>query len=195
MVKEEIGDPFIQVVCIGPAGENLVRIANIMSLPKRAAGRTGVGAVMGSKNLKAIAVRGSKGVAVAKPEEFCQVCREILKAIEKNPLYPLLHNFGPPGFMHITAPTGSLGVRNFQRNLFPNWEALSGATVKRDFEVARRACFSCPIACSPFFTIRSGEFVGLYGEGPEYAVTELSIQWDSDNEKEIASAEFTGEDI
>ena len=68
LIREELGDEDIQTVCIGPAGENLVRFANVRTGIKRAAGRTGTGAVMGSKNLKAIAVRGTKGIQIAQPE-------------------------------------------------------------------------------------------------------------------------------
>ena len=177
MIKEEIGEPFLQVVCIGPAGENLVRFANIMCPTKRAAGRTGMGAVMGSKNLKAIAVRGSKDICIARPDEFLNVCREMRKqTVSKE-----LSEMGTPFLMDWFAPLGLISVRNLQSNVMKNWEGLSGKTLKKDFYRSMRACASCHIACGPFHSIKSGEFKGVYGEGPEYALTEDGVLWDIDN--------------
>jgi len=184
MIAEEIGDPSIQVVCIGPAGENLVRFANIMCPTRKvaAAGRTGMGAVMGSKNLKAIAVRGSKDIAIARPEEFLQTCMQTRQTvIDSFPIYKTLHEYGAPGFMDFFANAGMLPVKNLQSNVFPNWEALSGRTFKRDYYRSMRACAACHIACGPYSSVKSGEFAGVYGGGPEYALTELGFMWDIDN--------------
>jgi len=177
MVKEDIGDPFIQVVCIGPAGENLVRFANIMCPTKRAAGRTGMGAVMGSKNLKAIAVRGSKDIAIARPEEFLHTCVEMRQTTVSKEL----SEYGTPYLTDWFAPLGLISGRNLQSNVFPNWEALSGKTLKRDFYQSMRACAACHIACGPYHSVKSGEFVGVYGEGPEYALIEDGLLWGIDN--------------
>ncbi len=177
MIKDEIGDPFIQVICIGPAGENLVRFANIMCPTKKAAGRTGMGAVMGSKNLKAVAVRGSKDLPIARPDEFLDVCKKMREEIVSEELSEM----GTPYLMDWFAPEGLVVVRNFQSNVMKNWEALSGKTLKKDFYRSMRACASCHIACSPFHSVKSGEFTGVYGEGPEYALTEDGLLWDIDN--------------
>ncbi len=105
MIKEEVGDPFIQVVCIGQGGENLSKVATIMCPTKRAAGRSGMGAVMGSKNLKAIAVRGSKEVAIARPDEFLKVCMELRQTvIESFPRYNDLHEYGTPLYLDAHMP-------------------------------------------------------------------------------------------
>jgi len=181
IIKEELGDFSVQVACIGQAGENLVRFACVISPTKRAAGRTGMGAVMGSKNLKAIAVRGSSDIAIAKPQEFLKACTEDRNAILTSPHYPGYHDCGTPYLLSLTAPQGIIGVRNYQRNTFKNWEVLSGTAFKKQFFKSMRACAACHVACGPFHCIESGEFAGTYGEGPEYAGAELSILWDCDN--------------
>jgi len=181
-IKEEIGDPFIEVVCIGPAGENLVRIANVMCPTKRAAGRSGMGAVMGSKNLKAIAVRGTTDIAIARPNEFLQACKQTIEMIiDSSPWYQMYRDYGTPGIIHTTAEIGMTAVRNWQKNVFPNWEAISGRALKRDFYRSMRACAACHIACGPFHTIKSGEFAGVYGEGPEYGLTQMGLICECDN--------------
>lgn len=120
LIREELGDPDVKVACIGQAGENLVRFASVIVPQARAAGRSGMGAVMGSKNLKAIAVRGSKDISIARPGEFLQICREAREYIpEKHPHYAVHHEFGAPGYMNALAPAGIIGDRNFQRTVIP----------------------------------------------------------------------------
>ena len=97
LIQQELADPEIKVVCIGPAGERLVRFACIITETGDAAGRTGMGAVMGSKNLKAIAVRASGDVQVAKPEEFLELSIQINNEIRKHPAYEELSQWGSPG--------------------------------------------------------------------------------------------------
>ncbi len=182
MIKEEVGDPDLQVVCIGQAGENLVRFANVMTPTKRAAGRAGMGAVMGSKNLKAIAVRGSRDIAIARPAEFAQTCSEMRQyVINNHPSYPSDRDLGTPALMDRFAPHGEAGVRNFQRNLMGNWEAISGRTFNRDFSMSKRACPACFIACIHFHNVKSGEFAGVYGEGPEFGMTCMGLRCEIDN--------------
>lgn len=182
VIKEEIGDPFIQVVCIGPAGENLVRFANIICPTKHAAGRAGMGAVMGSKNLKGIAVRGLMGVATARPDEFLQTCMEMRQMVGSTyPYYAIMHEFGSPALLEFYTLAGVSGVRNFQRNLFPSYRAISGKRFKRDFIVQMMACPSCLTACHLFHSVRSGEFAGIYGGGPEFGLTQLGLRCDIDN--------------
>ncbi len=173
MIKEEARDPDIQVLSIGQAGENLVRFANIISGSKRAAGRCGMGAVMGSKNLKAVAVRGTKDIMVARPEEFIEVCREAYANIEKNPTRHVRSEFGTSSLMEIIAPTGRFGTKNYQSVFFEQVENITGERLKRDFSTGMRACFGCPVHCTPFHNISSGEFVGVCGEGPEFGLTQL----------------------
>ena len=168
-IRTELGDPDIKVICIGPAGENLVRNASIINPLKKAAGRTGLGAVMGSKNLKAIAVRGSTDVAVANPEEFLRACAAMREhSININPIYETFHTYGSPGLVDILGPRGSLGIRNFQRHEGGDWQAISSKKLKSEFSTSMRACIGCQVACGNHYAVRSGEFAGILGEGPEF---------------------------
>ena len=181
-IREDVEDPFAQVICIGPAGENLVRVANIMCPTKRAAGRAGMGAVMGSKNLKAIAVRGGTDIEIAHPKEFLKACMEIRQTLVNSyPHYESLRTYGTPGYYDPFYSAGVIGVKNYQQNTFQGWAALSREVLKRDFYKAMRACASCPIACGPFHSVTSGEFAGTYGEGPEYADQQLMLLMGCDN--------------
>ena len=94
MIKEEIGDPRVQVACIGPAGEKLIRFACIRAGYDGFCGKTGMGALMGSKNLKAVAVRGTKGVKVAQPSAFRDTALNLIKRALKNPVYPQMSTYG-----------------------------------------------------------------------------------------------------
>ncbi|MBU2549023.1 MAG: hypothetical protein KKB20_11455 [Proteobacteria bacterium] len=142
-VREDLGDPGAQVVCIGPAGENLVIYASIMSGTGNAAARTGLGAVMGSKNLKAIAVRGGRGVAVARPLEFLQACRGLLESIREAMIYEQMHQIG------ITR-VHDREMRGLYELLGQTWEGQE--TIREEAfmqeHIERRVgCFACPLAC------------------------------------------------
>jgi aldehyde:ferredoxin oxidoreductase len=154
---------------IGPAGEKLVRFAAIMNDRDRAAGRAGVGAVMGSKNLKGIVVRGQKDVILYNPEKFKTVNAkfrdQFKEATKDNP---------PPLRLHGTAITvvgtqshGVFPTRNFQQGTFEGWEAIYGETLTEKYLVRPKPCFSCPIACGRVTKIPDGPYKGE-GEGPEY---------------------------
>jgi aldehyde:ferredoxin oxidoreductase len=154
---------------IGPAGENLVRFAAIINDRDRAAGRSGVGAVLGSKNLKGVVVRGHKELSLYDPEEFKTVnakYRDNFKeATRDNP---------PPLRLHGTAITvvgtqshGVFPTRNFQQGTFEGWESIYGETLTQKYLVRAKPCFSCPIACGRVTRIPDGPFKGE-GEGPEY---------------------------
>ena len=183
IIREEIGDPEIQTLVIGPAGENLVRIACVVNPPRGAAGRSGMGAVMGSKNLKAIAVRGSKAVKVAKPEEFFRICRESTIFGRTEPRYEMLRYGGSAHWMDFLPPIGGAGVRNYNKALFPNWKAVAGEVFRAggEYSVRKRACFSCPVGCSGFFNVREGEFEQTFGRVPEFGGTFISLGCDFDN--------------
>ena len=181
MIRDELGDPDIQVACIGQAGENLVRFACVIVPTKAAAGRGGLGAVMGSKNLKAVAVRGSKGIAVAKPEEFMQVCKETRTRITKGASYASLHEYGTTFLQEGAVFAGLAGTRNFQTTLFPNIEAVSGKRFKKEFALPMTACTACPVACRVHYIVKSGEFAGISGGGPEFGATQMGLRCDIDN--------------
>jgi aldehyde:ferredoxin oxidoreductase len=182
-LKEELGDPDIQVLTIGPAGENMVRFASIINPPRGAAGRTGMGAVMGAKNLKAIAIRGTGRLKVARPDEFFKICRESTIYGRTEPRYELLRRGGSSHWMDLLAPIGAAGVKNYTKTLFPNWEGVAGDKFKpgAGYSVRKRACFACPVGCGGFFNVRDGEFARSFGRVPEFGMTFISLSCYFDN--------------
>ncbi|MBI4186454.1 MAG: hypothetical protein HY530_02980 [Chloroflexi bacterium] len=171
LIRQELKDSHIQVVSIGQAGENLVRFASVIH-SMGAAGRTGMGAVMGSKNLKAIAAKGMGKVAIARPEEFAEMCRRLHQSSVEGlaSLNKIFHELGTPGLidLYFGKLKGGGGAKNFQSNLFPNWQAISGATLKQQFTKAMLACPNCPIACKISYKVDSGEFAGVEGKSVEF---------------------------
>jgi aldehyde:ferredoxin oxidoreductase len=154
---------------IGPAGEKGVLFAAIMNDRDRAAGRAGVGAVMGAKRLKAIAVRGKGEVALADPAAFKAAntrYRDAFKAKTRdNP--PPLRTHGTAITVVGTQSHGVFPTRNFQQGTFEGWESIYGETLTRKYLVRPKPCFSCPIACGRVTRIPDGPYRGE-GEGPEY---------------------------
>jgi len=177
-LRDELGIPGLRVASIGPAGENLVRYACIMNDKHRAAGRSGVGAVMGSKNLKAIAVRGSKSVGVAKPAEFMKAVWKMRADMQDHPGRKAFSELGTAATIDMTQAFGGLPTRNFQEGQFDEYENLNGNTIRDTRLVTNKACFACTIACGR--VTKLGENSDKYmvnmhprnwkqaGEGPEY---------------------------
>ncbi|MCF8067360.1 MAG: aldehyde ferredoxin oxidoreductase family protein [Desulfobacterales bacterium] len=164
-------DPEAKVACIGPAGENLVKFANIMNDKGRAAGRSGVGAVMGSKNLKAVAVRGTNGVRVADPAGFRDAILAAQKEFHDPYMSEVLAKYGTADVVEFSNEVGLLPTRNHQQGMFEGAAKIGGATMAAKYNLrgARKtkACFSCPLACGRVTRVPDGEFKGE-GEGPEY---------------------------
>jgi aldehyde:ferredoxin oxidoreductase len=154
---------------IGPAGEKQVLFAAIMNDRDRAAGRAGVGAVMGAKKLKAVAVKGDGEVTLADPATFKAAnakYRDAFKAKTKdNP--PPLRTHGTAITVVGTQSHGVFPTRNFQQGTFEGWESIYGETLTKKYLVRAKPCFSCPIACGRVTCIPDGPFKGE-GEGPEY---------------------------
>lgn len=153
-----------RVLCIGPAGEKLSLLASVMNDKDRAAGRSGVGAVMGSKNLKAVVVRGTGSVAVKDPEALKAVVKDCLAKIKANGVTGSgLPTYGTAVLVNIINENGVLPTDNFQRAYDPKAEAISGETLAEKFLKKREACYRCPIGCG-----RYCETDGIEGGGPEY---------------------------
>ncbi len=162
-------DDKARVSCIGPAGELGVLFASIMNDKDRAAGRSGVGAVMGAKNLKAIAVKGSGKISLADPEGFKAFNKKILdgfKAATKETPLGLTVN-GTAGVVAVTQSYGCLPTKNWQNGTFEGWEAVQGATLTKKYLLDNKACFACPIGCGRKTRVEDPDFAGE-GEGPEY---------------------------
>lgn len=179
-LRAELGVPDTIIASIGPAGENLVRFACIMNDLHRAAGRSGVGAVMGSKNLKAIAVRGTGGVSLADPMAFMQGMWTMKEKLRESPVTSQgLPVYGTEVLVNVINEHGALPTRNHQQSVFEEAEDISGETLTETRLVANKACFSCAIACGRVSTL-PGEASSKYevstsprnwkiaGEGPEY---------------------------
>jgi len=161
--------PDAKVACIGPAGEKLVRFACVINDMGRAAGRSGVGAVMGSKNLKAIAVRGTGGVKVADNARFYKAVESAYETLN-TPTVEWFHGVGTPGVLGLVQTFGSLPTRNFSTGVFEDWEKIDGEALATTLSVRKHmgmACPACPIACGRISKVTDPEYAGV-GQGPEY---------------------------
>lgn len=168
-IKRELKDDHVKVASIGPAGENLVKIAAIISDKHRAAGRGGLGAVMGSKNLKAVAVRGKRQIEIANPHAFKREVKHILEVLKKNPLTgDSLNRYGTGCLVHLINKAGTFPTRNFSQGFFEEAEAISGESVSRLLLIGKKGCFACPIICGRVTKLRKGPYKGEISEGPEY---------------------------
>ncbi|HSP48034.1 MAG TPA: aldehyde ferredoxin oxidoreductase family protein [Clostridiaceae bacterium] len=153
-----------RVSTIGPAGENLSKMAAIMNERGRAAGRSGVGAVMGSKNLKAIVVRGSKKVAVSDADKLKEAFTTSMKKIRENGVTGQgLPAYGTAVLVNIINENGALPTNNFQLSQFPDAEKISGELLAEKYLVRKDPCFRCPIGCGRY--CKAGD---VEGQGPEY---------------------------
>jgi aldehyde:ferredoxin oxidoreductase len=152
------------VACIGPAGENLIIFASIMNDKDRAAGRGGMGAVMGSKNLKAIAAGGSRPVAISDPEGYKALTARLDRIVDKNPVTgKSLQVLGTTVLVNIINAHGMFPTENFRRGVFNDAEGTSGEKIAETLLVRQSACFKCPIGCGRTTRTRDKN-----GEGPEY---------------------------
>jgi aldehyde:ferredoxin oxidoreductase len=161
--------PDAKVSCIGPGGENQVLFASVMSDEGRAAGRSGVGAVMGSKNLKAVAVHGSRGVKVADKAGFMAACDRAYKKLD-NEHTEHFHQVGTPFVTDLTNESGVLPTRNYQTGVNKNAKKLSADLLAANLSVRKyfgTACPACPVACRRVSRVTAPEYAGS-GDGPEY---------------------------
>lgn len=158
-IKNELGDAYIRVASIGLAGEKLSKIANIINEKTRAAGRTGLGAVMGSKNLKAIAVRGTRDIAVAKPEEFMEMVKEFHERM-KGPATKKYRSLGTVENVLINNAAFCMPTRNYNYSFFENADKVSGEALNQTYISKILACNSCPMRCEHEAVLREGPYKG-----------------------------------
>jgi aldehyde:ferredoxin oxidoreductase len=166
LVQEAMGIPEARVACIGQAGENLVRMAAVMNDSGRAAGRTGMGAVMGSKNLKAIGVRGAAKVPLANPQGFKLAVQEILSLGKEDMAAEALRLAGTAGYVNMGLMFGDMPVRYYQVGEWEQAENLSGITMATQFQNRNTACYRCSIGCVR--ETRAPRFGVEKVDGPEY---------------------------
>ena len=169
ILKERVKGKNVSVTCIGPAGENLVYMACIVNDEHRAVGRTGLGAVMGSKKLKAIVVSGEEKVPIADPERFREVSRKCLDKMRKNSVTGEgLPTYGTAILVNVINNAGILPYKNWQTGVNPDAENISGETLADKYLTRRRACWGCTIGCGRVTSVKTGPFQILSSEGPEY---------------------------
>jgi aldehyde:ferredoxin oxidoreductase len=181
MIREDLGDYYIRVAAIGVAGEKLSRIACIINDKTRAAGRTGLGAVMGSKNLKAIAVRGTRDIAVAKPDEFLEYVKEFHERM-KGPATQKYRALGTPENILVHNSLSCMPTRNYRNSRFEGAEKVSGEVLNEKYVTKIIGCSSCAMRCEHIVAVTEGpytntmtrmEYESLWALGPYCGVDRL----------------------
>ena len=168
MIRQELGDDKIEVAQCGPAGENGVRFAAIINMSNRANGRTGMGAVMGSKNLRAVAVRGKKKPELADRKAVMELAKWGANNLESSDIGGM-SLLGTPGGTKMQSDEGGLPTRNWNSGYFENVEMISGETLEKEMSIGNHTCYACNVRCKRVIEVTEGPYKvdPLYG-GPEY---------------------------
>jgi aldehyde:ferredoxin oxidoreductase len=172
-IREELGDEDIKSMVIGPAGENLVRFANVMTGIKNSGGRTGMGCVLGSKNLKAVATRGTMDIKIAYPGEALEYNKRFIKQIVTAKVNQTQGTLGTPFIWGATNSWGGIRTRNFQYNQMEYADDIEPERIDEICEETMgpyhmTGCFGCQVHCRAQYKIPTGPYAGKYDEGPEY---------------------------
>ncbi|HIC90776.1 MAG TPA: aldehyde:ferredoxin oxidoreductase [Syntrophaceae bacterium] len=170
-ILKEMHGSSVQSLCIGPAGENLVRFACIIHRKKNAAGRCGMGCLMGSKRIKAIAVKATTSLKPVHEEAFSQLMTDIHEKLGKEFLIEYLKEFGTAHLFDVI--NNNIGMGRTYNGLaltFQNNKDISPKNLKEKYYSGKSGCFSCPVACQHRYSITKGHFQGIKSEGPEYSV-------------------------
>ena len=169
LIRSEIRDPELGVSCIGPAGENRVLYACLIN-ERRALGRGGAGAVMGSKNLKAIAVRGKVQASLFNKSLYSETLKLAYKELQENPMTSkVLSTFGSVGTLAPLKESGTIPANNWQTISGEEAALLLGEKLRADFLVKDLACSpGCPVRCVKFYLVKKGPYAGSVSEGPDY---------------------------
>ena len=165
-LRKSLGDPKVRVACIGLAGENQVKMASVMNDHGRAAARTGLGAVMGSKNLKAIAVHGSAKVSLADPDGFKAVVQKVIKYQSEDLSAQAFRLAGTAGYVNMGLMYGDLPIRYFQKGEWEEADNLSGVIMATRYQNRNTGCFRCTTACGR--ETRAPNYGVAKVDGPEY---------------------------
>ncbi|MBW1801579.1 MAG: aldehyde ferredoxin oxidoreductase family protein [Deltaproteobacteria bacterium] len=169
LIRQELGDSRIQVACIGPAGENLVRFASVRTGLKNSASRTGMGAVMGAKNVKAVAVRGTLDIRISDPQRYLGYYLNQLKKLMETKWAKALGQLGTPLLFKYGNLMGILSVHNNQLTTLGEQGKALEAEALETHSTGMMACTGCPVHCRHRIVLKNGPYKGLRGEGPEYA--------------------------
>lgn len=167
LLRKELG-PLFRTAYIGPAGENLVKYAGILSESSRAAARSGVGCVMGSKKLKAIAVKGSNSVPLANQDEVLKVRTEMFKALKSWNGYEQWRRWGTASMLMASSQAGTQATKNFHEGTYEQIDKIGAPIAEKEFWVKHRSCFQCPLHCMKIGQVAAGPYRGTIAEGPEY---------------------------
>jgi aldehyde:ferredoxin oxidoreductase len=190
LIKEELGDKEVQVSCIGPGGENQVRFAILMNNIDRAPGWTGCGAVAGSKNLKAVVARGTKGVKIARPEEFEQACWQAREKVKEMRAFQNRRKMGTMFLLRALNRAGGAAMNNFNSSQCPesHLERVCGERWVENYVVSGMGCHGCMLHCKHYIRITDGSYGGLEGEGYEYGCISPYVFWYGSDNIEFAMA-------
>jgi len=171
-IREELGDDTVKVACIGPAGENLVRFASVLVDFYRVAGRAGMGTVMGAKNIKAVAVRGTGSVEVADPETYMEVVDDAFYKITTGgwgeACESSLGMYGTPNLVTAVNAIGRLPTKNHWTGFFEAAEKIGPNILRKNYRVTRESCFTCGIQCKYISHIEKGPYKNTWTGGPEF---------------------------
>ena len=169
LIQDDLGDKQVKIAMIGQAGENLVKFANIMHGLKRAAGRTGMGCVMGSKLLKAMVVRGRQVLKAYDPEKMLENYSNHYRQVTGTKIYPVISRYGTLTIFCVANQSGTMSVKNNQYNYYEEAEGhLDDEIFEEQYKTKTLACYGCPLRCSHRYRINTGRYAGTWGEGPEF---------------------------
>jgi aldehyde:ferredoxin oxidoreductase len=168
MIKERLGTYAVNVATIGIGGENLVRFACVNADWSRNAGRAGMGAIMGAKNLKAIVVRGHKDLPIHDVAGLMTEAEQAFKYMEEHKYFKMWQQEGLMNVIDYANEKGILPAYNFKDSVFAKHDQVNGTTMVNRYKIGDSACFSCPMCCGNICLVKSGKYTGTVVEGPEY---------------------------
>lgn len=177
-LQNDLGDTKARILCIGPAGENQDLLACVINDRDRAAGRGGAGAVMGAKNLKAVAATGDMPITVADSDRLDAVKERIRTKIQENAICDALHMYGTSVLINIIHENGILPAYNFQHCSFPNPDEVSGERMRETILKKEKGCYACIVKCSRVCEVEGEthegpEYEGVWGFGPNLGIDDL----------------------
>jgi aldehyde:ferredoxin oxidoreductase len=168
IIKNDLKDDHLSIASIGVAGENLVRFACISADWGRNAGRTGMGAVLGSKNIKAIVVRGSKDIPVFDIKRLKEISDASFEKLKSHKYFSFWQEQGLMSVIDYANEAGIMPTYNFKDGQFDRAEKINGFEMQAKYKIGDTACFACPMACGNICLVREGTYSGTVVEGPEY---------------------------
>jgi len=168
IIREKLDVQLAHIATIGPAGENLVKFACVNTDWGRNAGRTGFGAIMGAKNLKAIIVRGHEDLPVYDIDGLMEESRKAYSYLREHKYFKMWQQEGLMNVIEYANDKGILPTYNFKDSVFARHDQINGATMLESYKIGDSACFSCSMSCSNICLVKNGKYAGTVVEGPEY---------------------------